>query len=330
MMISQWSANPTAYLDRPVREEPLSVSLEMFPPGTESGWRGFRGNLEQLSLLGPEFVSVTSGAGGGGSRKTLETIVKAKDGCDIPFAAHLTSIGKSRQEVHGELDAVMDSGIRHVVALRGDLPVGTAQNPEGYQSALELVRAMRAREEYENCSISVAAYPEGHPEAVSQEEETGYLKRKVDAGADRIITQFFFDTEVFAVFLERIRSAGIDVPVLPGILPIVDFPKAVAFAKKCQTRIPRWYHVMYWDLEQSVELHQAISVSIAVEQCRQLMALGVRDFHFYTLNRSELTVEVCRELGISHARRRASVEPGRSRSAKRIGQAATAVLSAGR
>ncbi len=238
MMISQWSANPTAYLDRPVREEPLSVSMEMFPPGTESGWWGFRRNLEQLSLLGPEFVSVTSGAGGGGSRKTLETIVKAKDGCDIPFAAHLTSIGKSRQEVHGELDAVMDSGIRHVVALRGDLPVGTAPDPQGYQSALDLVRAMRAREEYLNCSISVAAYPEGHPEAVSQEEETAYLKRKVDAGADRIITQFFFDTEVFAVFLERIRSAGIDVPVLPGILPIVDFPKAVAFAKNVRRGFP--------------------------------------------------------------------------------------------
>ncbi|MYH90926.1 MAG: methylenetetrahydrofolate reductase [NAD(P)H] [Gammaproteobacteria bacterium] len=323
MMISQWNANPTAYLDRPVREGPLSVSVEMFPPGTESGWRGFRRSLEQLSLLGPEFVSVTSGAGGGGSRKTLETIVKAKDGCDISFAAHLTSIGKSRQEVHGELDAAMGSGIRHVVALRGDLPRGRARHPEGYQSALELVRAMRSREEYENCSISVAAYPEGHPEAVSQEEETGYLRRKVDAGANRIITQFFFDTEVFAVFMERIRSAGIDVPVLPGILPIVDFPKAVAFANKCQTRIPRWYHVMYRDLEQSVELHQAISVSIAVEQCRQLMALGVRDFHFYTLNRSELTVEVCRELGISPERPRASVEPGRSRPVKRIGQAAS-------
>lgn len=324
-MISQWNANPTAYLDRPSREGPLSVSVEMFPPGTESGWRGFRRSLEQLSLLGPEFVSVTSGAGGGGSRKTLETIVKAKDGCDIPFAAHLTSIGKSRQEVHGELDAVMDSGIRHVVALRGDLPLGSAPDPQGYQSALELVRAMRAREEYENCSISVAAYPEGHPEAVSQEEETGYLKRKVDAGADRIITQFFFDTEVFAAFLERIRSAGIDVPVLPGILPIVDFPKAVAFAKKCQTRIPRWYHVMYRDLEQSVELHQAISVSIAVEQCRQLIALGVREFHFYTLNRSELAIEVCRELGISPEQPRASAEPGRSRPVERIGQAVATV-----
>ncbi len=321
-MISQWNANPTAYLDRPSREGPLSVSVEMFPPGTESGWRGFRRSLEQLSLLGPEFVSVTSGAGGGGSRKTLETIVKAKDGCDIPFAAHLTSIGKSRQEVHGELDAVMDSGIRHVVALRGDLPLGSTPDPQGYQSALELVRAMRAREEYENCSISVAAYPEGHPEAVCQEEETAYLKRKVDAGADRIITQFFFDTEVFAAFLERIRSAGIDVPVFPGILPIVDFPKAVAFAKKCQTRIPRWYHVMYRDLKQSVKLHQAISVSIAVEQCRQLIALGVREFHFYTLNRSELTIEVCRELGISLEQPRTSAEPGRSHPVKRIEQAA--------
>ena len=328
-MISQWSANPTAYRDRPVGKGPPSISLEMFPPGTESGWRGFRRNLEHLSRLGPDFVSVTSGAGGGGSRRTLETIVNAREGHDISFAAHLTCIGKSRREVHGELDATMGAGIRHVVALRGDLPEGGARSAEGYQSALELVRAMRASEQYGKCGISVAAYPEGHPEAVSHAEEVRYLKGKVDAGADRIITQFFFDTEVFAVFMERIRDAGIDVPVLPGILPIGNFPKAVAFAEKCHTRIPRWYHVMYRDLEQSGELHKAISVSIAVEQCRQIMALGVTAFHFYTLNRSELTVAVCRELGISPERSRASVDSDRIRPTQRTGRASSLTASTG-
>ena len=296
-MTSQWSANPAAYLDRPVPARRPSVSLERFPPANEFAWRGFGRGLEQLLPLEPAFVSITSGAGGGGSRKTLDTIVNARVGTGIPFAAHLTCIGKSRRAVQVELDAARNAGVGHFVALRGDLPGDVARNAEGYQSALELVHAIRAREKDGECSIAVAAYPEGHPEADSPEEEIDYLKRKVDAGADRIITQFFFDAEVFAAFMDRVLGAGIDVPVLPGILPIVNFPKAVAFARKCRTRIPPWYHVMYRDLEQSGKLHNAISVSIAVEQCRQLMAQGVEDFHFYTLNQSELTVAVCRELG---------------------------------
>jgi len=153
-------------------------------------------------------------------------------------------------------------------------------------------------------AISVAGYPEGHPEASSIEEEIQYLKRKVEAGADQIITQFFFDTEVFLRFLDRVREAGISVPVIPGILPIDNFKKAVEFAKKCGTRIPRWYHVMYEDLEQNPELHAEVSTSIAVEQCRQLIAFGVTDLHFYTLNRAALTVSICRALGVDNGNRR--------------------------
>ncbi len=296
-MTSQWGANTTAYLDRPTAKGPLGISLEMFPPPNAACYKGLRKNLRPLLRLRPDFVSVTSGAGGSGSRKTLETITSAQEDCTIPFAAHLTCIGKSHHKVHEELDAARHAGIRHFVALRGDFPESSSRNPGGYQSALELVRAIRARPELADCSISVAAYPEGHPEANSLEEEVRYLKRKVEAGADRIITQFFFDTEVFSAFMERVQDAGINVPVLPGILPIANFQKAVTFAEKCHTRIPRWYHVMYRDLKQDGELHKAISVSIAVEQCRQLMALGVKNFHFYTLNRSELTLEICRELG---------------------------------
>lgn len=306
-MNSQWNANPTAYLDRTNRNSALNVSLEMFPPADDVAAKSFEKTLDRLVGLQPSFVSVTSGAGGGGSRQTLETLVGAKRRHDIPFAAHLTCIGKTRDQVQQELDQTRDAGIDHVVALRGDLPADGAAPVSGYRSALELVRAVKSRGDF---SISVAAYPEGHPEAHGVDEEIAYLKRKVDAGADRIITQFFFDTEVFARFMDRIRDAGIDVPVHPGILPIVNFSRAVSFAEKCGTRVPRWYHVMYRDLEQDGRLHRAISVSIAVEQCRQLMALGIEDLHFYTLNQSDLTLAICRELGKRDSRDDAAATSG--------------------
>ena len=295
-MTSQWNANPTAYLDRPRSVERLRVSLEMFPPANEVAGKGFDRALGRLRALDPEFVSITSGAGGDGSCRTLETISRIGQRYPLPCAAHLTCIGKSRQQIDRELDAIRDAGVDHVVALRGDLPQGGGKPAvDGFQSALQLVRLISARDTF---SISVAAYPEGHPEANNVAEEIRYLKRKVDAGADRIITQFFFDSEVFARFIDRVRDAGIEVPVLPGILPIVNFQSALRFAEKCGTRIPRWYHEMYRDLSTDGELHRAISTSIAVEQCRQLMALGIRDLHFYTLNQSELTLAICRELGI--------------------------------
>ena len=295
MMPSQWSANPTAYLDQPGTVSHLRVSIEMFPPANEVAAKGFDRELSRLCAIDPEFVSITSGAGGDGSCRTIGTILAARRLCKSPFAAHLTCIGKSRLQVERELDEIADAGVTHVVALRGDLPDGSAQKCEGhYRSALQLVGAIKARYDF---SVSVAAYPEGHPEANSVDEEIRYLKRKVEAGADRIITQFFFGTEVFARFIEQVRDAGIEVPVLPGILPIVNFPSAVKFAEKCGTQIPRWYHEMYRDLPRDGELHRAVSVSIAVEQCRQLLALGVRDLHFYTLNQSDLTLEICRQLG---------------------------------
>ena len=294
-MPSQWSANPTAYLDQPGNVSRLRVSLEMFPPANEVAAKGFDRALNRLCAIEPEFVSITSGAGGDGSCRTIETISAARRSCQSPFAAHLTCIGKSRQRVERELDEIADAGVTHVVALRGDLPDGSEQKFAGYyRSALQLVGAIKARHDF---SISVAAYPEGHPEANSIDEEIRYLKKKVDAGADRIITQFFFGTEVFARFIEQVRDAGIEVPVLPGILPIVNFSSAVKFAEKCGTQIPRWYHEMYRDLPGDGELQRAVSVSIAVEQCRQLLALGVRDLHFYTLNQSDLTLEICRQLG---------------------------------
>ncbi|MGI9316878.1 MAG: methylenetetrahydrofolate reductase [NAD(P)H] [bacterium] len=295
-MNSQWSANTTAYQDRAASDSELRISLEMFPPGNELAVKSFDDALIALAALNPQFISVTCGAGGTDNRATEETISQLRQRVSVPVAAHLTCINKSKQQVEKEVLDYLNLGVNQIVALRGDLPAdGISPAPSGYQSALGLVRGIRDLGEF---TISVAGYPEGHPEATSVDEEIQYLKRKVDAGADQIITQFFFDTEVFLHFLDRVRDAGITVPVIPGILPIENFTKAVGFAKRCGARIPHWYHVMYQDLEQNPQLHAAISTSIAVEQCRQLMAFGVTDLHFYTLNRAPLTLSICRKLGV--------------------------------
>jgi methylenetetrahydrofolate reductase (NADPH) len=295
-MASEWCANTAAYEDRKAPGRDLSISLEMFPPGNELAFKSFDDALISLSRLNPEFISVTCGAGGSKNLATEQTIKHIKQLVSVPTAAHLTCINKSTKQIEREVKSYLALGVDQIVALRGDLPEDNGSIAEdGYQSALELVRGIRGMGDF---TISVAGYPEGHPEASSIEEEIQYLKRKVDAGADQIITQFFFDTEVFLRFVDRVREAGIAVPVIPGILPIDNFKKAVEFAKKCGTRIPRWYHVMYEDLEQNPELHAEVSTSIAAEQCKQLIAFGVKDLHFYTLNRSALTVSICRALGI--------------------------------
>lgn len=302
-MISHWTANTTAYVDRPARTADINFSVEMFPPKNDMASRGFDDTVRQLGALSPEFFSVTCGAGGSTREATGRSISRVnKLVKNVPTAAHLTCVDQSVDQVHEVLDDYLGSGVNHIVALRGD----PAREPcssagPGYRSALELVRGIRSKG---NFKISVAAYPEGHPEAVSVKQEIQYLKQKVDAGADQIITQFFFDTEVFTRFLDLVRGAGITVPVIPGILPIVNFDRAVQFAAKCGTRIPGWYHVMYKDLPQDSALHQGISTSIAVEQCRQLMAFGVEQFHFYSLNRAGLTLSICAELGLASSARR--------------------------
>ncbi len=295
-MASQWCANTTAYEDRKASGTDLKISLEMFPPGNELAFKSFDEALISLSGINPDFISVTCGAGGSKNQATEQTITHINQLVSVPTAAHLICINKSKKEIEREVKSYLALGVNQIVALRGDLPEDRgAIAGGGYRSALELVRGIRDMGDF---TISVAGYPEGHPEANSVEEEVQYLKRKIDAGADQIITQFFFDTEVFLRFLERVREAGISVPVIPGILPIENFKKAVEFAKKCGTRIPRWYHVMYEDLEQNPELHAEVSISIAVEQCKQLIAFGIKDLHFYTLNRAPLTLSICQRLGV--------------------------------
>ncbi|MBX2869484.1 MAG: methylenetetrahydrofolate reductase [Acidiferrobacterales bacterium] len=294
-MPSKWTANTTAYLDRAPKTEVPSVSIELFPPSNELAKKGFTSALENLSLLKPEFVSVTCGAGGSQNSATREAISLVKPITDRAPAPHVTCINKSKNQVHAEVKQYLHDGVNQLVALRGDISGTGVACDDSYDSALGLVRGIRSLGDF---TISVAAYPEGHPEANSIDEEIAYLKKKVDAGANQIITQFFFDTEVFVQFIERVRDAGIDVPVIPGILPINHFERAVSFSRKCGIKIPHWYQVMYKDLEENPALHNAISTSIAVEQCRQLMAFGVKQFHFYTLNQSALTLSVCKELGV--------------------------------
>ncbi len=295
-MTSKWTANTAAYVDRAPNADAPKISIELFPPSNEIAKKGFVTALENLSLIKPEFVSVTCGAGGSQNLSTKEAISMVKPITDQSSAPHVTCINKSKNQVKGEIEQYLKEGVTQVVALRGDCPNTEDRIQEdSYDSALALVRGIRHLGDF---NISVAAYPEGHPEANSVEEEIAYLKKKVDAGADQIITQFFFDTELFLQFMERVRDAGIEVPVIPGILPINNFKKAVSFSRKCGITVPHWYQVMYKDLDENPALHNAISTSIVVEQCRQLMAFGVEQFHFYTLNQSALTLSVCKELGV--------------------------------
>lgn len=245
-MTSQWTANPSAYQDRPSQRHLVDVSLETFPPSDELARRSYRENLRRLERLTPGFISVTSGAGGSGNDATADTIELLRDLTDSQVAAHLTCAGKTRARIEREVQGHIDAGVRHIIALRGDRQHGNGQDDAGtLDCALDLVRTIRAMPDTDNVRISVAGYPEGHPDAASVDEEIAYLKRKVDAGADQIITQFFFDTDVFLRFHQRVREAGINVPVIPGILPIANFARAVSFAERCGTRVPPWYHVMF-------------------------------------------------------------------------------------
>ena len=293
-MNSEWSANATAYIDRPKTQE-WRFSVEFFPARNALGRATLSKTVKELSALAPEFYSVTSGAGGSTRDLTAENvqwIVNLSNNKNV--APHVTCIDQSKWEVEQIIDDYLGTGVNHIVALRGDSQKEPciAEN-NSYRSAADLVKAIRNKS---NCKVSVAGYPERHPEAMSWEQEIQYLKHKLDQGANQIITQFFFDTEVFVQFMDRVIAAGITVPVLPGILPIQNFHKAVAFSKRCGTQIPRWYHTLFDGLEENSLLHREISTSIATEQIRQLMGFGIKDFHFYSLNQSDLILGICNEL----------------------------------
>ena len=280
------------------QDSDLTVSFEFFPPKTakmeETLWESFT----LLSQLHPKFVSVTYGAGGSTRARTHEIVSHIHERTGLDVAAHLTCIAHTRAEIEEIVRAYWDVGVRHIVALRGDPPENTGKyepTPGGYQYASDLVAGLKKILPFE---VSVAGYPEGHPEAINAQLDLINLKTKVDAGADRVITQFFMDPEKFLHFRDRAAAAGITVPIVPVMLPITNFSKMVEFSEKCGTRIPKWMVQLFEGLDDHPKTRELVAATVASEQCRVLHGEGVRDFHFYTLNRAELTLAICHMLGM--------------------------------
>lgn len=276
----------------------VEVSFEFFPPHTEKMEETLYGSVRRLKDLGPRFVSVTYGADGSTRERTHTAVERIVTETDLIAAPHLTCIGASRGEIDDIARAYWDMGIRHLVALRGDPPKDAHRytpHPEGYAYATDLVAGLRKVGDFD---ISVAAYPEVHPEAPDPLFDLDNLKRKLDAGASRAITQFFFDAEVYLRFRDLAATAGIEAAIVPGILPITRFPQLQRFAEQCGASVPDWLQERFAGLDDDSETRRLIAASVAIEQVRKLQAEGVNEFHFYTLNRSELTFAICHALGV--------------------------------
>jgi methylenetetrahydrofolate reductase (NADPH) len=284
----------------------LQVSFEFFPPKTEEMEKTLWAAIKRLEPLAPRFVSVTYGAGGTTRERTHATVLRILKETSLTPAAHLTCIGASKEEIDAVARHYWDEGVRHIVALRGDPPErGKAYTPfpGGYAYASDLVAGLKKIGDFD---ISVACYPEVHPEAISAKSDLENLKRKIDAGASRAITQFFFDVDVFHRFVDRARAAGIGVPIVPGILPVTNFARVCEFAKACGTRIAPWVAKLFEGLDGDAKTRELVAATVAAEQCRMLQASGIREFHFYTLNRADLTYAICHILGL---RPRSQAEP---------------------
>ncbi|QQV78998.1 methylenetetrahydrofolate reductase [NAD(P)H] [Sphingomonas aliaeris] len=274
------------------------VSFEFFPPKTQKMEETLWESVQTLSPLGPRFVSVTYGAGGTTRERTHATVARIARDTDIPAAAHLTCVEATREEIDAVANDYWDAGVRHIVALRGDSPVaGTKfQSPVGgYENAAALVAGLRKLHPFE---ISVAAYPECHPDSPDAVADLDNLKRKLDAGASRAITQFFHEAETFFRYRDAVAKAGIDAEIVPGIMPIMNFASVQRMSAMCGTVVPDWMGTLFEGLDDRPAARQLVSATIAAELCRRLYAGGVRDFHFYTLNRAELSFAICHLLGI--------------------------------
>jgi methylenetetrahydrofolate reductase (NADPH) len=280
---------------------PCKVSFEFFPPTSEEMEEKLWAAVQRLAPLKPRFVSVTYGAGGTTRERTHATVRRIRAETALEPAAHLTCVGASCREIEAVVHDYWQAGVRHVVALRGDPPAGADRytpHPEGYAQTADLVKGLRDIADFE---ISVGAYPEVHPEARSAEDDLDNLKRKIDAGATRAITQFFFDRDVYFRFMDRVHAAGIRVPIVPGIMPVTNFAGVRRFSARCGTTVPGWMVEMFEGLDADPETRRLVAASLAVEQCRHLQANGVDEFHFYTMNRAELTVAICHTLGVRGA-----------------------------
>ncbi len=274
-----------------------AISFEFFPPKTAALETQLWACVERLATLRPRFVSVTYGAGGSTQERTHATVLRMVQETSLVPAAHLTCVGATRDEVDEVARRYWEAGVRHIVALRGDAPNGEAYvpHPGGYAFAADLVAGLKKIADFE---ITVAAYPEVHPQAQSAEADLDNLKRKLDAGATRAITQVFFDNTAYLRFLDRALAAGIAAPIVPGIMPVSNFAGAVKFATACGTHVPDWMADLFDGLDEDVETRRMVAAATAAEQVRLLQANGVDEFHFYTLNRPDLVYAIARILGV--------------------------------
>ncbi|WP_148210569.1 methylenetetrahydrofolate reductase [NAD(P)H] [Beijerinckia indica] len=277
----------------------MSVSFEFFPPKTEAMEATLWESINRLAPLQPSFVSVTYGAGGSTRERTHATVARIVKETPIKPAAHLTCVAASCAEVDAVAKAYWEAGVRHIVALRGDPleGIGTAfhPHPQGYAHSTDLVAGLRKIADFE---ISVSAYPEKHPESASIESDLDVLQAKIDAGATRAITQFFFENDTYLRYLDKVRARGITIPILPGIVPVQNFKQTANFAKKAGASIPPWLAERFEGLDDDPQTRRLIAATVAAEQVLDLVDRGVRDFHFYTMNRADLVYAICHLLGL--------------------------------
>lgn len=277
----------------------IRVSFEFFPPKNADMEATLSDTIDKLAPLNPDFVSVTYGAGGSTREPTRNTLSKVLDTSAMDAAAHITCVGSTREETDEVIREFVALGIRRFVALRGDPQTGMGTryvpHPGGYENAAHLVAGIKA---YGDFDVSVAAYPEKHPESPDFATDIDMLKRKVDNGACRAITQFFFDNDTYERYVERVRAAGIYIPIVPGILPIHSFSAMKRFAGACGTHVPEWLENRFVGLEDDPKTHALLSAAIAAEQVLDLVDRGINDFHFYTMNRPDLVFAMCRLIGI--------------------------------
>jgi methylenetetrahydrofolate reductase (NADPH) len=301
--LQRWLTGPRfGALPAPSDLPPPKLSFEFFPPKTEKLEEQLWACIRRLEPLAPRFVSVTYGAGGTTQARTHATVARILRETALTPAAHLTCVGAPRAEVDEVARGYWEAGVRHVVALRGDPPAGADRyepHPEGYQYAADLVAGLSRVAPFE---ISVAAYPETHPTALSADHDLDNLRRKLDAGATRAITQYFFDTETFLRFLDRCAAAGIRAPIVPGIMPVSNFAQARRFSAMCGAGVPDWMGRLFEGLDEDAETRRMVAAVVAAEQVRLLQANGVDEFHFYTLNRPDLTYAIAHLLGARPAR----------------------------
>jgi methylenetetrahydrofolate reductase (NADPH) len=277
----------------------LRVSFEFFPPKTAEMEASLWDAVQRLAPLAPDFVSVTYGAGGTTRERTHATVERIVRETPLKPAAHLTCVGASRAEVNEVVRGYHAAGVRHIVALRGDPPGGLDQpyqaHPQGYQATADLITGIKAIGDFE---VSVSAYPEKHPQSPNLLHDIEMLKRKVDAGADRAISQFFFDNAVFYRFRDLVAAAGLDIPIVPGIVPVQNFRQTANFARRAGATIPGWLAERFAGLENDAATRRLVAAAVCAEQVLDLIDHGVTDLHFYTMNKADLVFAICHLIGM--------------------------------